>query len=167
MTFCVSWKILNFQRKECLKYFNREKNPLYMLQLWFMWPVVRWPNALNFFLCAGSYFPWCLILERKMAQETHEGLYGHRHISGNVKCTWILWKWKSIRTWAICSAALLRHTSYTYLETLGSWPSLHSKLSLSSSHFSKEKYIICVGKPALSGKITKDLNFEFWQNFFS
>lgn len=105
----------------------------------------------GFFLCARSYFPWCLILERKMAQETCEGLHGHRHISGNVKCTWIPWKWKSIRTCNICSAAPVGHTTYTYPETLVSWPTLHSNISFLGSHFSKEKYVLYVGKPALSG----------------
>ena len=152
MTFCVTWKILNFQRKECLKYFNQEGKTLKcysddLCELWFSGHMHS-----IFFLCAASYFPWCLILERKMAQETHEGLYGHKHISGNVKCTWIPWKWKNIRTWGICYAAPLRHSRNTYPEILYSWPTLHSKLSFLGSPFSKEKYILCVRKPALAGK---------------
>lgn len=118
-----------------------------------------------FFFALGHNSHGVSFWRGKMAQETWEGLYGHRHISGNVKCTCIPWKWKSVRTRGICSAALLRHTSYTYPETLGSWPTLHSKLSFLGSHFSKEKHVLCMGKLALSGK-KKGGDLWDWREIF-
>lgn len=118
-----------------------------------------------FFFALGHNSHGVSFWRGKMAQETWEGLYGHRHISGNVKCTCIPWKWKSVRTRGICSAALLRHTSYTYPETLGSWPTLHSKLSFLGSHFSKEKHVLCMGKLALSGKKKRGGSLRLERNF--
>ena len=114
-----------------------------------------------FFLWAKQYFPQYLILERKMVQE---GLYSQRHILGNVMSSWIAWKWKRIKTQDICSAAPLRNGSNTYPEILDSWPTLCPMLSFLGSQLSKEQYVFCVGKPALSRR-RKDLNFKSWQIF--
>lgn len=97
-----------------------------------------------------------------MTQETCAGLYGHKHISGNVKCTWILWKWKIIRTWGTCSAAPLQHTSYTYPETLGSWPTLFFQaFILRLTLFQGKVYIMCGKAYPFRKKKKKDFNFEF------
>lgn len=100
------------------------------------------PFLFFFSLWAGLYFPQCLILERKMAQEAHEGLYGQRRILRNVTCTCIAKKWKSISTRGICSAALLRNASDTYPEILLANSSFQV-LILSLSVFQTIIHIMC------------------------
>lgn len=121
-----------------------------------------------FSLWAGLYFPQCLILKRKTAQEAHEGLYGQRRILRNVMCTCIAKKWKSISTRGICSAALLRNASDTYPETLLANSSFQV-LILSLSVFQTIIHIMCGKASPFRGRKKKKsiLNSSFDRFFFS